>query len=369
MRGGGSGLLPASFSGHERDHTFLSRQGTQFADISGISGLDHDGDGRAFALFDYERDGWLDMVMVSASAPFVQLFRNQIGDGAANLQSHGLVAFRFVGGNRAAQPAAGWSARDGYGVMATVRTSGKTLRREHRAGEGFAAQNSSTMVVGLGEGGSSASATFRWPSGKTQTIESVSAGSLVTVYENPEQSPTGEAFVTEPYYRTRDRKPLPHRLSSDRFPGKRLEIATAAPPSGLRVFTTMATWCPSCKFWHAQTKDLAASFRSEDVHFFGVPVDRAEDRTKLQQYVDKIHPPYKVLLDATGAEVEMVKKMVVERFGQEQLPTTFVTDAAGRVLLTIEGVPSVSDIARLLRETRLPTGSQPVTAHSAKPAR
>ena len=352
MRGGGSGLLPASFSGHERDHLFLSQQGKQFADISGISGLDHDGDGRAFALFDYERDGWLDMVMVSANAPFVQLFRNQIGDGA-KMQPRGLVAFRFVGGSRAAQPAAGWSARDGFGVMATVRTSNKTLRREHRAGEGFAAQNSSIMVVGLGDGDGSASATLRWPSGKTQTIENVSAGSLVTVYENPEQSPTGKAFVTEPYVRTRDRKPLPHRLSSERFLGTPLKIATAAPPSGLRVFTTMATWCQSCKFWHQQTQQLAARFGDGDVHRFGVPIDQTDDKDKLRQYIDKIRPPYKVLLEATNVEVETVKRMVREKYGSEQLPTTFVTDAAGRILLSVEGVPSVSDIARLLRETRL----------------
>jgi len=365
MRGGGSGLLPASFSGHERDHLFLSRQGKQFADISGISGLDHDGDGRAFALFDYERDGWLDMVMVSASAPFVQLFRNQIGEGVA-LQSRDLVAFRFIGGSRSGQPAAGWSARDGFGVMATVRTSGKTLRREHRAGEGFAAQNSSIMVVGLGEGAGAASATFRWPSGKTQTLDHVAAGSLVTVFENPEQSPSGNAFVAEPYVRTRDRKPLPHRLSSVRHPGTRLEIAKAAPPSGLRVLTTMATWCQSCKFWHSQTKALAARFASEDVHFFGVPIDPADDTAKLRQYVDKVRPPYKLLLDAASGEVDVLKRMVREKYGSEQLPTTFVTDAAGRILLTTEGVPSVSDIARLLRETRLPAGSEPVTSPAAK---
>ena len=83
-----------------------------------------------------------------------------------------------------------------------VDVGGKTLLREHRAGEGFSAQNSATLIVGLGAHQRVDAVHVRWPSGRTQQIAEVAAGMLVTVYENPRHSPTREAFVVVPYRST-----------------------------------------------------------------------------------------------------------------------------------------------------------------------
>ena len=65
-----------SLSGHERNKLYLNDgNGSNFSDQSGLSGLDDESDGRAFAVFDYDRDGWSDIVSVNAMNPLTRLFR------------------------------------------------------------------------------------------------------------------------------------------------------------------------------------------------------------------------------------------------------------------------------------------------------
>lgn len=190
----------ASFSGNERDSVYLNKGGKDFVSISGITGLDDPGDGRSFAVLDYDRDGWPDLVVASVTAPTLQLYRNQMGDkSSAGVRNNQMVAVRFVGGNHGAAPSTEWSNRDGYGAMLTVDLDGTTLVREHRAGEGLGAQNSATMLIGIGQRDAAKSLRVRWPSGKTREIGKVPANTLVTVYENPAHSPAGTAFTMRPY--------------------------------------------------------------------------------------------------------------------------------------------------------------------------
>ena len=54
----------------ERNHFFLNMgSGKEFVDISALAGTDSASDGRSFALFDYDRDGWQDIVVVNANQP------------------------------------------------------------------------------------------------------------------------------------------------------------------------------------------------------------------------------------------------------------------------------------------------------------
>lgn len=190
----------ASFSGNERDSVYFNKGGKDFVNISGITGLDDPGDGRSFAILDYDRDGWPDIVVVSATAPAFQLYRNRMGDGSsAGVRKNKMLAVRFVGGNHSAAPSKEWSNRDGYGALLTAEMDGMTIVREHRAGEGMGAQNSAAMLLGIGERSSVKALSVRWPSGKIQAIGEMSANTLLTVYENPAHSPTGSAVLVKPY--------------------------------------------------------------------------------------------------------------------------------------------------------------------------
>ena len=182
----------ASLSGYQRNRLFLNQDGRNFVDISALAAADSPADGRAWARLDYDRDGRIDLVLANANEPLCQLYRNRAPTGR-------MLALRFVGGNDRAEPSARWSARDGYGAEVEVAVAGKTLLREHRAGEGFSAQNSATMIIGLGEYERADAVRVRWPSGRIQTAENLAAGSLITVYERIGQSPANKAFVTTPY--------------------------------------------------------------------------------------------------------------------------------------------------------------------------
>lgn len=205
----------ASFSGNERDSVYLSKEGKDYVSISGITGLDDPGDGRSFAILDYERDGWPDLVVASVTAPTLQLYRNQMGDkSSAGVRENRMVAVRFVGGNHGATLSGEWSNRDGYGAVVTLELDGTSLVREHRAGEGMAAQNSPTMLIGIGQRSAARSLKVKWPSGKTQDIGKVAAGTLVTLYENPAHSPVKTAFVLKPYKADSIRPPKQRDLTS-----------------------------------------------------------------------------------------------------------------------------------------------------------
>jgi len=190
----------ASLSGNERDSLFLAKAGKDFTNISGISGLDDPGDGRSFAVLDFDRDGWPDLIVASANFPTFQLYRNQMGDKTSGgVQQNRMIAVRLVGGNAAAEPSREWSNRDAVGAVMMADLGGQVIVREHHAGEGLAAQNSPTTLIGIGQHDGVTSLKVKWPSGKMQEIGKVPAGAFVTVYENPEQSPDHKAATMKPY--------------------------------------------------------------------------------------------------------------------------------------------------------------------------
>ncbi len=340
------GEISLSISGYERNRLFLGAGGRQFRDLSGVSGLDALADGRAFALTDYDRDGWQDVAAVNVNAPLMQLFHNDIAErgGTGNA-----IALRFSGGNHSPQPS-GYSPRDGYGARATVSLGETELLREHRCGEGLAAQNSATMLVGIGNRAAADAVEVRWPGGTVQRSGPVSAGILLTVYENPAHSPTGKAFVAEPYLR-----PAPAGRAG---PPRKEETGEFSLPStsgeagaglALRMYTSTATWCPSCKASLPQLQALRDAFTEEELEMTGVPVDSDEGEEKLDAYAAKYRPAYGLRTDLSPKQVSEFSETLTRTTGLEALPATLITAADGRILLGIPGVPTISEIRSLLR--------------------
>ena len=171
-----------SFSGNEANRLFLNLAGEQFADLTGISGLGHRGDGRTFVAFDYDRDGWTDIASIHTNAPRLLLFHNEISKlPSAGQRNH--ISLEFRGGNQSAQISEEFSNRDGYGARVTVEIGDHRLLREHQCGVGVFAQNSARMSIGIGEVGVADRVTVRWPSGKIQVAEKVPAWSNLVADE------------------------------------------------------------------------------------------------------------------------------------------------------------------------------------------
>ena len=338
-----------SLSGNERNNVFLNRNAREFRDVSGVSGFDDLADGRAVAALDYDRDGWQDLAVVNANSPFLQIFRNEIGElDTALSKKRNMIALRFVGGNREARPAEGLTARDGFGAVVEVIIDETTLIREHRAGEGFAAQNSSTLLIGIGKKRVADRVRVRWPSGKSQEIERVRAGSLVTAYEDASESPGKTGFSVEPYHELeRARAPAVERL------GRRLEAARVSKDgsgSRLQLLTTMATWCPKCKAELPQIARLRQEFGADELTLLGVPIDEDDSTEKLVQYERKYAPAYELQKDLDDDQIEEVQQVIRDRLRRDVLPASVLTDQRGRVLHTFWNVPSVSEVRQALAE-------------------
>ncbi len=70
----GQGLVVRSLSGKERNRCSCRIQ-ENFRDVSLVSGADFREDGRGFVYFDYDRDGWLDLGVVSPNRPRFRLLK------------------------------------------------------------------------------------------------------------------------------------------------------------------------------------------------------------------------------------------------------------------------------------------------------
>ena len=335
----GGGLAVHSLSGKERNHLFLNADaGDDFADVSALSGMDSASDARCFARLDYDRDGWQDVALVNANQPLMQLFHNDIArlPGAQG----GMIAIRFVGGSTAAIPS-GLTNRDGYGAMVEVALSGGViLKREHRCGEGYAAQNSATMIIGIGGHREVESVSVRWPSGRAHRVEGVAEGSLLTAYEN---RPEG-AFTQAPYRVDRERPAL--ALGREPFP-----VARAA-SGGVQVYTTTATWCAAC-LSHLPALEL---LKGDGIALFGVPVDPEDDAGKLAEYVTQKNPPYQMLAGLGTAEREAASAFLAGQMQRQNpvLPSSVITDADGNVLEVMAGIPTLSQVRQWLAASRDP---------------
>ena len=337
-----------SLSGNERNHLFLNRRGTTFDDVSLVSGIDNPADSRGFVTLDYDHDGQLDIALVNANRPLLNLYRNQID----RLQSapKRSVAIRFEGGNRTAEAAEGLSCRDGFGAVVIARVGDDLIYREFRCGEGYGTQNSSTMIVGIGDASRIDDLTVRWPSGHQTSIGEVAAGTLVHVYETAtESAPKG--------YQTSAYQPVPINLA-DLEKRQAIERAgkvrfqpgplVASPsieerPTTARLYVTMATWCSACVEHLPHLQEVADEY-ADQLQIIGLPVDPEDSAAKLEAFIQRVQPPYRVATELTDEQRAQIEQVFAGKVPSQAVPAAFLTDPDGRVLYVGAGVPTKSEL-------------------------
>ena len=343
-----------SFSGKERNKLFFSRRAEQFVDLSVVSGLDNVADSRVLALWDFDRDGWQDMAVVNANAPFLNIYRNEIGAAKNTDDNSHFIAVRFEGGSRSSRPQKQFGCRDGYGARVHVTTGDVRFVREHRCGEGMAGQNSRTMIVGIGASNVADKVEIRWLSGIRQEVHDVAAGTLLTVYEDGASGPDGAAEMREPYV-------IPAETQWDNGAGRFAKASGVLPyktlhgdvsagqisPAGLRLYTTMATWCAACTLHLPQVSQLRSELDSSSLELYGVPVDISDDVGKLTAYEERNQPAYTLLKDMADEHRQLVQQKITDVLHTDALPSSVVTDAEGRILLITAGLPTLSQLRKV----------------------
>ena len=169
-----------SYSGYERNKFYLNVSGETFADLSGVSGVDDVADSRTWAALDYDQDGWTDIALVNANAPLLSLYRNTIGE----IKKSNHIKILLVGGADGKDLGKSLSNKDGVGAVVEVVSGDRLIKRVRKLGDGYAAQNSSTMTIGIGSELTAQSIKVRWPSGKiTMSQSPIKAGSMIVMKE------------------------------------------------------------------------------------------------------------------------------------------------------------------------------------------
>lgn len=361
------------FSGSERNRLFLSSHGDSFLDISGVSGVDSAADGRVSVWLDFDRDGRQDLAVVNSNRPLLQLYRNETGEltttSDADTEStestnaggrRNFVALRFVGGNNSAEVSSEYSNRDGYGTRVVVDTGSQQIMREHLCGQGFSGQNSSTMLIGLGEANVVDRLSVTWPSGVQQSFNDIPAGKLLVLFER-----SGEFTATDyqPVPNTvplaaaqpaaMDKSSTPVLAPSELISQSTMNVTDADPSideSKLVVVTTMASWCTSCAKHQPLLEKMSREFSRSDVSFIGFAGDPDDPAEDLEQFVERLGIHYPIVItpdDETRASVESI---LSSGDGADVLPSTVVLNHRGQVLKTHSGIPTVSEIRRYLQD-------------------
>lgn len=149
-----------AFSGREKNCCFLNLGNGQFANVSSIVGIDFPDDGRAVAAVDWDQDGDLDYWTSNRTAPRLRFLRNDFPG-----ENHSLT-FQLQG-------TAPGTNRDAIGARLELYAAGepKPLAvRTVRAGEGFLAQSSKRVVIGLGTRDQLQKVVVKWPGGDAETF-------------------------------------------------------------------------------------------------------------------------------------------------------------------------------------------------------
>jgi len=145
-------------------NVLYGRRGDRYYDLSGVGGIDPEQDSRAFAFFDLEGDGCIDLAVKSRLGPQVRIFQNNCGTGRRR------IGFALRGTK---------SNRDAVGARIEVDGQAKWVV----AGSGYLSQHTKRIYFGLGDRGRAERVRITWPSGLVRDLPPLEAGSLYEVVE------------------------------------------------------------------------------------------------------------------------------------------------------------------------------------------
>lgn len=331
-----------TWSGRERNLCYRNRGDGSFEDISYVSGLDLETDGRAFVPLDLDSDGDLDLIVKNRNGSQLRAFRNDLNRNVVpplTVRLEGRV-----------------SNRDGVGARIQVTTDRRSMVREIVSGSGYLSQRSRIAVFGLMDGEVVNRLQIRWPLGEIQEIEGPLRGLDLAVIE-------GQGTVR------RVQRATPARGSSESSgavseavgAGTWLEVPVPAPDfrlprvgrdgtqdshirlSELRgnslVLNLWATWCPPCRRELADFSSRAGDFANAGIEILAVSLDEEPALGAVRAVVDELQLGFPVLLaDKQTAEAySVLNDHLFDRRRDLAIPTTLLLDAQGRIVKVYRG--------------------------------
>jgi hypothetical protein len=168
-----------NLSAYERDRLFLNVSGTNFVDVSGLSGADSEGDGRSVVAADFRNDGHLDLLVRQVGGGPLRLYENQFP------RRHYLeLTLRGTKSNRL-----------GIGSWLTVEADGRKQVREVYPINSFRSQGPARVHFGLGNATKVDRLSIRWPSGEEQELTGLAVDRHIVVQEGQQGMAALETVV------------------------------------------------------------------------------------------------------------------------------------------------------------------------------
>ena len=156
-----------SLSGYQQKRVWMNDGAGKFVDVAQAVGVSDTHDGRAVALADLWNRGVLDVVVANQRGPLL-LYKNTVAP------ENNWVEFALEGTK---------SNRSAIGAQVALYWNGQEQIQEVSGGCGFSAQNDRRLHFGLGKNPQIEKVVIRWPSGKVQTLNSLTPGKLYKIEE------------------------------------------------------------------------------------------------------------------------------------------------------------------------------------------
>jgi hypothetical protein len=156
-----------NLSSFERNRMYLNVGGANFVDVSGISGADSDGDGRAVVAADFRNRGMPDLIVRQVGGGPLALYENRFP------QTHYLtVSLRGTKSNRR-----------GIGTRLIAEVAGRKIVRELYPANTFSSQAPAQVLFGLANDTRIDKLTVRWPSGHVQELTDLAVDRHIVIEE------------------------------------------------------------------------------------------------------------------------------------------------------------------------------------------
>jgi hypothetical protein len=156
-----------SLSGYERNRIYLNSRADEFFEISGLTGADSDGDGRAVVASDLNGDGMEDVIVRQAGGGSFLIFENRFP------KTHWLeISLRSKQSNTL-----------GIGARAVAEVAGQKIVRELYPYNGYKAQGPAHIHLGLSKSAKVDRLTITWPSGHVQELRDLIADRHIRIRE------------------------------------------------------------------------------------------------------------------------------------------------------------------------------------------